>query len=129
MAIPNKQIGWSNEANLLWYIAKELEQIKGQLNRLPAGPTTTTTTTLGVITMSYAPFGDPVYTACTNPLGSMPITYAEGVTSFCDANVIYGDFSSLEAYGQIVGSVNGFTSQWNIVSPTQANRSSSCGSC
>ena len=45
MAIPNKQIGWSNEANLLWYIAKELEQIKGQLNRLPASPTTTTTST------------------------------------------------------------------------------------
>lgn len=46
MAIPSKQIGWSNEANLLWYIAKELEQIKGQLNRLsPITPSTTTTTT------------------------------------------------------------------------------------
>ena len=49
MAIPNKQIGWSNEANLLWYIAKELEQIKGQLNRLPSSPTTTTTTTQGQV--------------------------------------------------------------------------------
>lgn len=39
MAIPAKQIGWSQEAILLWYIAKELEQIKGQLR------TTTTTTT------------------------------------------------------------------------------------
>lgn len=44
MAIPSKQIGQSNEANLLWYIAKELEQIKGILaNQAPATTTTTTT--------------------------------------------------------------------------------------
>lgn len=30
MAIPSKQIGWSQESNLIWEIAKELEQ----LNRL-----------------------------------------------------------------------------------------------
>ena len=27
MAIPNKQIGWSNESNLLWQIAKQLEYL------------------------------------------------------------------------------------------------------
>jgi len=27
MAIPSKQIGWSQESNLIWEIAKEVEQI------------------------------------------------------------------------------------------------------
>lgn len=43
MSIGNRQIGWSNEANLLWEVAKKLErliQVAG-----PAQTTTTTTTT------------------------------------------------------------------------------------
>lgn len=27
MAIPNRQIGWSQESNLIWEIAREVEQI------------------------------------------------------------------------------------------------------
>lgn len=27
MAIPSKQIGWSNESNLLWYVAKEIDRL------------------------------------------------------------------------------------------------------
>ena len=44
MGIGPKQIGWSNESNLLWQISKQLErliQVTGNL----ATPTTTTTTT------------------------------------------------------------------------------------
>jgi hypothetical protein len=44
MSVGNKQIGWSNEANLLWEVAKKLErliQVAG-----PASTTTTTTTTI-----------------------------------------------------------------------------------
>ena len=43
MGIGSKQIGWSNESNLLWQISKQLErliQVTGNIN-----PTTTTTTT------------------------------------------------------------------------------------
>ena len=40
MGIPNKQIGWSNEANLLWDISKKLERLIQV-----AGPTVQTTTT------------------------------------------------------------------------------------
>jgi hypothetical protein len=29
MAIPNKQIGWSNESNLIWEISRQLEQLIG----------------------------------------------------------------------------------------------------
>lgn len=42
MAIPAKQIGSSQEANLLWYISKQLEQL---IKVTAAGNTTTTTTT------------------------------------------------------------------------------------
>lgn len=41
MGIPNKQIGWSNEANLLYEILKKLDQ----LVKVTAAITTTTTTT------------------------------------------------------------------------------------
>ena len=42
MAIPSKQIGWSNESNLLWEIAKEIEQINGIVG---AGKSTGTSAT------------------------------------------------------------------------------------
>jgi len=41
MSIPNKQIGWSNESNLLWQISKQLER----LIAVTAALTTTTSTT------------------------------------------------------------------------------------
>ena len=42
--ISSKQIGWSNEANLLWEIAKKLERLIGVAG--PAITTTTSTTTM-----------------------------------------------------------------------------------
>lgn len=41
MAIPAKQIGWSQESNLLWQISKQLER----LIQVTSSITTTTTTT------------------------------------------------------------------------------------
>jgi len=41
MGIPNRQIGWSNEANLLYQISKQLDQ----LIKVTAALSTTTTTT------------------------------------------------------------------------------------
>lgn len=52
MGIPNRQIGWSQESNLLWQISKQLEQLIGITSKLTttttttAAPTTTTTTTV-----------------------------------------------------------------------------------
>jgi hypothetical protein len=34
MSIPNKQIGWSNESNLLWQIAKQLERLTGVTSKI-----------------------------------------------------------------------------------------------
>lgn len=52
MGVPNRQIGWSQESNLLYQISKQLEQlikITAQLTTTTtttAAPTTTTTTTV-----------------------------------------------------------------------------------
>jgi len=45
MAIGNKQIGWSQESNLLWDISKQLDRLLNVLCTGPCPPTTTTTTT------------------------------------------------------------------------------------
>ena len=45
MGIPAREIGKGTEANLLWQISKQLEQINFQLGQLNANFTTTTTTT------------------------------------------------------------------------------------
>jgi hypothetical protein len=42
MSVPNRQIGWSQESNLLWQISKQLEQLIAITSKLA---TTTTTTT------------------------------------------------------------------------------------
>jgi hypothetical protein len=44
MAIPPKQIGWSEKANLLWQISKQLDRLNSQMC-IGGCPTTTTTTT------------------------------------------------------------------------------------
>ena len=48
MAIPSQQIGWSNQAKLLWQISKQLEKLTGVTasNPVYVAPTTTTTTTV-----------------------------------------------------------------------------------
>lgn len=44
----SKQIGWSNEANLLYEILKEIKKLQGIVSKI--GVTTTTTTTLAPTT-------------------------------------------------------------------------------
>jgi len=45
MGIGSKQIGWSNESNLLWEISKKLERLIQIAGPAPITTTTTTTTT------------------------------------------------------------------------------------
>lgn len=45
MAIPNKQIGWSEKANLLWEISRQLDRLNTQMCTGGCPTTTTTTTT------------------------------------------------------------------------------------
>ena len=46
MAIGNRQIGWSQEDNLLWEISKQLDRMNSVLCTGPCPTTTTTTTAL-----------------------------------------------------------------------------------
>lgn len=43
MSIPSKQIGWSNESNLLYQISKQLDQLIKVTAALSSTTTTTTT--------------------------------------------------------------------------------------
>jgi hypothetical protein len=43
MGVPNKQIGWSTEANLLWQISKQLDELIKVTSALSTTTTTTTT--------------------------------------------------------------------------------------
>lgn len=52
MAIPPKQIGYSNEANLLWEISRQLDRMLKTVCTPPC-PTTTTTTTVVNLCNSY----------------------------------------------------------------------------
>ena len=45
MGIPNKQIGWSQESNLLWQISNQLDQLIKVTASLSTSTSTTTTTT------------------------------------------------------------------------------------
>jgi hypothetical protein len=45
MSIPPKQIGYSNEANLLWEISKQLDRTIDFMCTEPCPTTTTTSTT------------------------------------------------------------------------------------
>lgn len=45
MAIPNKQIGWSQQSNLLWEISRQLDRTIDFMCTGPCPTTTTTSTT------------------------------------------------------------------------------------
>lgn len=55
MAIGSKQIGWSNESNLLWEISKKLDGIITSLAPTPTTTTTTTTAPPPNLTLRIAP--------------------------------------------------------------------------
>lgn len=79
MAIGNRQIGWSQEDNLLWEISKQLDRINSVLCTGPC-PTTTTSTTIVPTTTTTTTENPLVFTnytffncgscgeSCTDPL-------------------------------------------------------------
>ena len=74
MAIPSKQIGWSQKANLLWQISKQLQYLTGVIGR---NITTTTTTTVAPTTTTTTSVAPTTTTTTTAAPGS----YAYGVTT------------------------------------------------
>jgi hypothetical protein len=66
MAIPSKQIGWSQKANLLWQIAKQLESLTGVMGKNITTSTTSTSSTT-TTTTTAAPAGYYYEVLVTNP--------------------------------------------------------------
>jgi hypothetical protein len=77
--IPNKQIGWSQEENLLWQISKQLDRMDSILCTGPC-PTTTSTTTLPPTTSTTTTLTPTTTTTTTlNPLINTNYTFVNCV--------------------------------------------------
>jgi len=105
MAIPSKQIGWSQKANLLWQISKQLERLicvrscgcSTTTSTTTIEPTTTSTTTLPPTTTTTTseakPFKDLVYraekdsNACGQTQGGLLLAEGDG-TTFCNSTTL-----------------------------------------
>jgi len=62
MAIPSRQIGWSQKSNLLWQISKQLEYLTGVMGRnIPANTTTTTSSSTSTTTSTSTTIAPVVY--------------------------------------------------------------------
>jgi hypothetical protein len=88
MSVPAKQIGWSQESNLLWEIAKELDRTLSVLCTGGCPTTTTTTTTLSLVFregFGYTPGGSP----CQSP-EPVPLPFPYYVTQSCFDNLTVG---------------------------------------
>lgn len=66
MAIPNKQIGWSQESNLLWEILAKLQRLVGVIAKVKPYKVYT-----AFLTQSGT--NDPIATVIENTLGGTPI--------------------------------------------------------
>jgi hypothetical protein len=80
MSIPNKQIGWSQEENLLWQISKELDRM---ISIMCTGscPTTTTTTTINC----------HCYTIINNSKSGSTYSYVDCLGNVINDNPILGE--------------------------------------
>jgi uncharacterized protein (TIGR02145 family) len=83
MAIGNKQIGWSQESNLLWEISKQLDNMDSIMctGDCPTS-TTTTSTTIAPITTSTT----TTFNLCPNCIET-PITIGTQTWTKCNLNV------------------------------------------
>jgi hypothetical protein len=107
MSIAPKQIGWSEKANLLWEISRQLDRLNTQMCTGGCPITTTTTTTI-----------------CVEFINSIVISNG----SYTDANATYTRNSSSEAFtkppngdGSITGSIYFGEDAWYIFNTSIGN--------
>ena len=115
MSIGNRQIGWSQEDNLLWEISKQLDRMNSILCTGPC-PTTTSTTTLPPTTTTTTseakPFDYLVYraekssNACNEEQGAFIPVLGDG-TSFCNSTILTAAGFSALPPGELFISYNG----------------------
>ena len=87
--IPNKQIGWSQESNLLWEISKQLDRAIAVLCTGPCPTTTTTTTTVILVFRQEAFSYNFPDTPCQSP-AAIPYNANYYVTQNCFENLTVG---------------------------------------
>lgn len=109
MAIPNKQIGWSGRANLLWAISKQLDILNTQMCTGPC-PTTTTTTTI-------VPTTTTTTTICVDFINSIVISNG----SYTAANGTYTRDNSSGAFTNENGSIFFGGDAWYIFNTAIGN--------
>jgi hypothetical protein len=104
MSIPAKQIGWSNESNLLWYILKQLNKLTSIIFNLKpkykvytalltqsginAPVATVLENTLGA-TITYSRVSDGIYTITTDGIFTSDKTWATISTPSYDGDGPY----------------------------------------
>jgi hypothetical protein len=98
MAIPPKQIGSSNKANILWEISKQLDRAIAVTCTGPCPTTTTTTTTAPLIAQS-AQFGSTCGPCATCPPTTRSTLYTQ---QSCIDNITVG----CHMYENLEGTIN-----------------------
>jgi hypothetical protein len=74
MGVPNKQIGWSNESNLLWQIVKQIERLIGVTSKITnGGGGDSYLKYVALLTQSGT--DAPVATVLENTIGNIWFTY------------------------------------------------------
>ena len=115
MAIPSKQIGWSNESNLLWNISKQIEILTGVMANRNTTTTTTTTTVLPIpfiLTLDTTGQGDN-YNVTLPYHNGFPYT---GTINWGDGNTSANEFGANHTYitaGSYTVTVNGIVGSFN----------------
>ena len=71
MAIGNRQIGWSQEENLLWEVSRQLDRMNSILCTDPCPTSSTSSTTTTTTTTIPLVFTDNLFQECNQPCGSV----------------------------------------------------------
>jgi len=101
MSIPNRQIGWSTESNLLWQVAKQIQRLSGVIasSGVPGSQDLESVTSLGYATSS-------------------PIESAVGLYAL-DPSTGFG--AAIEVNGKLILNTNGSTTSLAATNVTTGN--------
>ena len=99
MIIPNRQIGWSTESNLLWQVAKQIQRLSGIIanSGVPGSQDLESVTSLGYVTSS-------------------PIESSAGVYALSG-----GIGAAIEANGSLILNTNGSTASIKATNVSTGN--------
>jgi hypothetical protein len=96
MSVPNRQIGWSQESNLLWYILSQLKRLSSVIFTLKEAATPKYKVYTALLTQSGGSFLDKLESS------SLIQNVTKGVTYTID-NASDGDFTNVGAPNNDVG--------------------------